>query len=78
MFTTSRGTSLDHGVLAVGYGSEAGTDYWKVKNSWGNSWSEHGYARLQWGKDDARESDFVAGPSSFPVVSDVLPHHVVV
>lgn len=43
------GCHHSHSVLAVGYSN----DYWKIKNSWGKSWGEHGFFRLKRGHESS-------------------------
>ena len=43
---------VDHAVLIVGYDqmiteSDAKIPYWTIRNSWGTTWGEGGYFRLQ-------------------------------
>ena len=62
-------TSLDHGVLAVGYGTENGIEYYLVKNSWGASWGMDGYVKI--GRSDSTNDPGICGIAmqpSFPSV----------
>ena len=49
IITTSEGcpTSIDHAIVAVGWGEENGTQYYIVRNSWGSGWGENGFVRIQ-------------------------------
>ena len=44
--SASCGTNLDHAVIVVGWGTSGTTEYWTVRNSWGTSWGERGYIRM--------------------------------
>lgn len=64
--STSCGTSLNHGVLLVGYGVENGQSYWLVKNSWGANWGEKGYVRIAKSTSDGAGICGILQMSSYP------------
>lgn len=71
VFTASCGTNLDHGVLAVGYGTDSasGLDYYKVKNSWGSTWGDEGYIYFQRGVSQKQgQCGILSGPPSYPTL----------
>ncbi|KAF7142731.1 hypothetical protein RHSIM_Rhsim05G0087200 [Rhododendron simsii] len=73
VFTGSCGTSLDHAVVVVGYGSENGIDYWIVRNSWGPNWGEKGYIRMQRNINTPIGKCGITLTASYPTKTSVKP-----
>ena len=67
VMTGSCGTELDHGIAAIGYGVESdGTKYWLLKNSWGTTWGEKGFLRMEKDISDKRGLCGLAMKASYP------------
>ncbi|KAL1315580.1 hypothetical protein HN51_017584 [Arachis hypogaea] len=74
VFTGRCGTALDHGVAAVGYGTEGGHEYWIVRNSWGASWGEDGYIRMERNLGNSRAGKCgIAIEPSYPIKNGPNP-----
>ncbi|EFJ34181.1 hypothetical protein SELMODRAFT_83797, partial [Selaginella moellendorffii] len=52
--------SRNHAVLVIGYGTED----WIIKNSWGTSWGEDGFMKIE--KKDGEGMCGMNGQSSYP------------
>ena len=62
------GTSLNHAVNLIGYGSENGKDYWLLRNSWGTNWGEKGYFRVARSSKDGPGICGILKMSSYPIL----------
>jgi cysteine peptidase B len=51
VMTDCTSTQVDHGVLIVGYDLTSTPPYWIIKNSWGATWGESGYIRVEYGQN---------------------------
>jgi len=62
-----------HAVELVGYGYEPkqSMNYWRIKNSWGEGWGEHGFFRIRRGTNEIKVETFCGAAAS--VGADPLP-----
>ncbi|KAF6209694.1 hypothetical protein GE061_015443 [Apolygus lucorum] len=63
-------TDVDHAVVVVGYGTENGTDYWLVKNSYGETFGQKGFIKMARNKGNQCA---IASYGNFPIVGDWKP-----
>ncbi|KAK3431584.1 zingipain-2 [Eucalyptus grandis] len=67
VFNGDCGEQLDHAVVVVGYGTSEEGKFWKIRNSWGESWGEDGYMRIQRGGESSYGLCGLASQASYPI-----------
>jgi len=61
-----------HAVKIVGWGTENGTDYWLVANSWNTSWGDEGFFKIKRGSNQCGIETMGPPYAGMPAVSDEL------
>jgi cathepsin C len=62
---------VNHAVLIVGYGTQNGVPYWRVKNSWGSFWGESGFFKIKRGDDNLNIEHMAV--AAYPTVGHEFP-----
>ena len=62
---------VNHAVLATGYGVENDVKFWNVKNSWGPTWGNNGYFKIERGVNMCA----CAVCNSYPLIDRVSMEH---
>jgi C1A family cysteine protease len=69
VITSDCGVRIDHAVVAVGYGTENGQDYFLVRNSWGPNWGDQGFLRI--GQSPSNGSPGICAINEMPYYPNV-------
>jgi C1A family cysteine protease len=67
-------SQIDHAVVLVGYGTENGTKYYTIRNSWSTYWGDQGYIKIARGDLDCA----VSSEAGFPKIAATTQADVIV
>ena len=71
--TTCPSYTLNHAMLAIGFGTKGNDEYVLVQNSWGTDWGKDGYAYIAVGDRSSTEGTCGIFKEMYQLVSSYAP-----